>query len=62
MVMISVKSDSYAGLEGNVKKKVFGQDNAISKLVDSILIAKAGLRPVQQADWFILVCWSYRCW
>lgn len=49
LAMINVtNSDSYAGLEGNVKKKVFGQDNAISKLVDSILIAKAGLRPANK--------------
>jgi ATP-dependent Clp protease ATP-binding subunit ClpA len=43
--MINVtNSDKYASLEGNVKRKVFGQDVAIQKLVDSILIAKAGLR------------------
>lgn len=43
--MINVtNSDKYASLEGNVKRKVFGQDQAIEKLVDSILIAKAGLR------------------
>jgi len=44
--MINItNSDNYASLEGNVKRKVFGQDIAIEKLVDSILIAKAGLRP-----------------
>jgi ATP-dependent Clp protease ATP-binding subunit ClpA len=44
--MINIKqTDHYADLEGNVKKKVFGQDTAIETLVDSILIAKAGLRP-----------------
>ena len=49
LAMINVtNSDSYAGLEGSVKKKVFGQDSAISKLVDSILIAKAGLRPANK--------------
>jgi len=47
--MISVKrTDNYANLEGNVKKKVFGQDEAISKLTDSIMIAKAGLRPANK--------------
>ncbi len=47
--MINVtNSDAYASLEGNVKKKVFGQDTAINKLVDSILIAKAGLRPLNK--------------
>ena len=46
MEMINIKqTDHYADLEGNVKKKVFGQDKAIETLVDSILIAKAGLRP-----------------
>ncbi len=46
MEMINIKqTDHYADLEGNVKKKVFGQDTAIETLVDSILIAKAGLRP-----------------
>ena len=49
MEMISVKrTDNYANLEGNVKKKVFGQDVAISKLTDSIMIAKAGLRPANK--------------
>ena len=49
MEMISVKrTDNYANLEGNVKKKVFGQDEAISKLTDSIMIAKAGLRPANK--------------
>lgn len=49
MEMISVKrTDNYANLEGNVKKKVFGQDLAISKLTDSIMIAKAGLRPANK--------------
>jgi ATP-dependent Clp protease ATP-binding subunit ClpA len=49
MEMISVKrTDNYASLEGNVKKKVFGQDVAIEKLVDSIMIAKAGLRAVNK--------------
>ena len=31
-------------VQGNIKRKVFGQDGAVDKLVDSILIAKAGLR------------------
>ena len=39
------QTDNYAGLEGKVKAKVFGQNKAIEKLVDSIMIAKAGLRP-----------------
>ncbi len=39
------KTDNSAGLEGKVKTKVFGQNEAIEKLVDSIMIAKAGLRP-----------------
>ena len=39
------QTDNYAGLEGKVKTKVFGQNEAIEKLVDSIMIAKAGLRP-----------------
>ena len=39
------QTDNYAGLEGKVKAKVFGQNVAIEKLVDSIMIAKAGLRP-----------------
>ena len=43
--MINItNSDKYASLQGNIKRKVFGQDTAIEKLVDSILIAKAGLR------------------
>ena len=39
------QTDNYAGLEGKVKTKVYGQNEAIEKLVDSIMIAKAGLRP-----------------
>ena len=39
------QTDNYAGLEGKVKTKVYGQNEAIEKIVDSIMIAKAGLRP-----------------
>ena len=43
--MINItNTDNYASLQGNIKRKVFGQDGAVDKLVDSILIAKAGLR------------------
>ena len=31
-------------LDGKIKKKVFGQDKAVDKLVESILVSKAGLR------------------
>ena len=44
-VAVQKQTDNYAGLEGKVKTKVYGQNEAIEKLVDSIMIAKAGLRP-----------------
>jgi len=38
------ESESLANLESNLKKIVFGQDEAIEKLVDKILVAQAGLK------------------
>ena len=38
------ESDSLANLQHNLKNSVFGQDEAIEKLVDKILIAQAGLK------------------
>ena len=38
------ESESLANLESNLKKTVFGQDEAIEKLVDKILVAQAGLK------------------
>ena len=62
MEMINVtKSDNYASLEGNVKRKVFGQDVAIQKLVDSILIAKAGLRQANKPIGSLLICRTNWC-
>ena len=36
---------SLANLEKNLKAKVYGQDDAITALVDKILVAQAGLKP-----------------
>jgi len=38
------ESDGLKNLEHNLKKVVFGQDEAIEKLVDKILVAQAGLK------------------
>ena len=38
------ESESLANLENNLKKVVFGQDEALEKLVDKILVAQAGLK------------------
>ena len=38
------ESESLANLEHNLKKVVFGQDEALEKLVDKILVAQAGLK------------------
>ena len=38
------ESSNLASLEHNLKKVVFGQDEAIEKLVDKILVAQAGLK------------------
>jgi ATP-dependent Clp protease ATP-binding subunit ClpA len=38
------ESESLANLEHNLKRVVFGQDEAIEKLVDKILVAQAGLK------------------
>jgi len=38
------ESETLAHLEDNLKKTVYGQDNAIEKVVDKILVAQAGLK------------------
>jgi ATP-dependent Clp protease ATP-binding subunit ClpA len=43
MLDVSQK-DSYKTLDARIKDKVFGQDDAIDKMVESILVSKAGLR------------------
>ena len=43
--MIDAKENTnYANLESNIKKKLFGQDKAVGALVESILVAKSGMR------------------
>jgi len=39
------ETESLAHLEDNMKKSVFGQDEAIQNIVDKILVAQAGLKP-----------------
>tara|TARA_B100000900_G_scaffold393920_1_gene390869 strand:- start:983 stop:3226 length:2244 start_codon:yes stop_codon:yes gene_type:complete len=39
------ETENLAHLEGNLKKEVYGQDNAIEGIVDKILVAQAGLKP-----------------
>jgi ATP-dependent Clp protease ATP-binding subunit ClpA len=38
------KKDGYLNLDKRIKEIVFGQDQAINKIVESILVSKAGLR------------------
>ena len=38
------ESDTLVHLEDNLKRTVYGQDNAIEKVVDKILVAQAGLK------------------
>ena len=38
------KTDSYKSLDYRIKQTVFGQDSAIDKIVEAILVSKAGLR------------------
>ena len=47
--MIDAKENTnYANLETNIKKKLFGQDKAVGALVESILVAKSGMRPTNK--------------
>jgi ATP-dependent Clp protease ATP-binding subunit ClpA len=39
------ETENLANLETNLKKTVYGQDNAIEQIVDKILVAQAGLKP-----------------
>jgi ATP-dependent Clp protease ATP-binding subunit ClpA len=43
-IIAQKESEGLAKLEENLKKVVFGQDEAIEKLVDKILVAQAGLK------------------
>ena len=38
------KKDGYINLDTRIKKVVYGQDTAVDKIVEAILVAKAGLR------------------
>jgi ATP-dependent Clp protease ATP-binding subunit ClpA len=43
--MIDVENrDGYRELDGKIKSKVYGQDQAVDAIVENILVAKAGLR------------------
>jgi ATP-dependent Clp protease ATP-binding subunit ClpA len=47
--MIDAKENTnYANLEHNIRQKLFGQNKAISTLVESILVAKSGMRPTNK--------------
>ena len=38
------KKDGYKELDARIKKQVYGQDEAVDKIVENILVSKAGLR------------------
>ena len=40
--------DTFAGLEKNLRNKVFGQESAIESLLDKVFIAQAGLKAVNK--------------
>ena len=49
MDMIDAKENAnFASLETNIKSKLFGQDIAVESLVESILVAKSGMRPTNK--------------
>ncbi|MDA9373901.1 ATP-dependent Clp protease ATP-binding subunit [bacterium] len=49
MDMIDAKENAnYKDLEANIKSKLFGQDKAVGALVESILVAKSGMRPTNK--------------
>jgi ATP-dependent Clp protease ATP-binding subunit ClpA len=49
MDMIDAKENAnFASLENNIKAKLFGQDGAVETLVESILVAKSGMRPTNK--------------
>ena len=49
MDMIDAKENAnFANLESNIKSKLFGQDKAVGALVESILVAKSGMRPTNK--------------
>jgi ATP-dependent Clp protease ATP-binding subunit ClpA len=39
------ESNNLASLEANLQQEVYGQDNAITEIVDKILVSQAGLKP-----------------
>lgn len=47
-VIDTESSYGYETLEDRIKTKVFGQDTAIEKIVESILVSKAGLREIHK--------------
>ena len=47
--MIDAKENTnYANLESNIRTNLFGQNKAVSTLVESILVAKSGMRPTNK--------------
>jgi ATP-dependent Clp protease ATP-binding subunit ClpA len=47
--MIDAKENTnYANLEHNIKQQLFGQNKAVGTLVESILVAKSGMRPTNK--------------
>ena len=47
----SKETESMRDLEKNMKIQVFGQNEAITSLLDKIFIAQAGLKIIEQARW-----------
>lgn len=43
-VVACTESDRMLSLEDNLKNRVFGQDDAVRKLVDNVMVSRAGLR------------------
>jgi len=42
------KSDTVLNLDVNIKSKLFGQEDAVDKLLEKVYVAKAGLKPVNK--------------
>ena len=49
-------------LREDIKKLIFGQDEAIDRIVDAIQISRAGLGPSNKTCWIIFVLGANRSW
>ena len=53
-------TNAYSNLDTRIKNTVYGQDEAVDKIVEAILVSKSGLREPHKPIGSFLVCGSYR--